>query len=167
MKSRTYSDDECAVDTADGASDEENRDESDESDFIDDFPVPTVAAAVPPQTANLSDLEMELRITDYLLTWNYLLTRNYWAALDSWAEEVGFTVYFHRVPHVRLRREEEDAIQRGVSAPRELPEARSVEIFPRPVRITPARFRRPMTAAEAFGHLRGDVSHLADEGIDL
>ena len=72
-----------------------------------------------------------------------------------------------RVPHVRLRREEEDAIQRGMSAPRELPEARSVEIFPRPVRITPARFRRPMTAAEAFGHLRSDVSHLADEGIDL
>ena len=42
-----------------------------------------------------------------------------------------------------------------------------VEIFPRPVRIAPARFRRPMTAAEAFGHLRGDVSHLADEGVDL
>ena len=72
-----------------------------------------------------------------------------------------------RVPHVRLRWEEEDAIQRGMSAPRELPEARSVEIFPRPVRIAPARFRRPMTAAEAFGHLRSDFSHLAYEGVYL
>ena len=31
-----------------------------------------------------------------------------------------------RVPHVRLRRDEEDAIQRGMSAPRELPKARAV-----------------------------------------
>ena len=44
-----------------------------------------------------------------------------------------------RVPRVRLRREEEDTVQRGMSAPREPPEARSVEIFPRPVRIAPAR----------------------------
>ena len=82
-------------------------------------------------------------------------------------QKSNFPATLFRVPHVRLRREEEDAIQRGMSAPRELPEARSVEIFPRPVRIAPARFRRPMTAAEAFGHLRSDVSHLADEGIDL
>ena len=72
-----------------------------------------------------------------------------------------------RVPRVRLRREEEDAVQRGMSAPRELPEARSVEIFPRPVRIAPARFRRPVAAAEAFGHLRSDVGHLANEGVNL
>ena len=58
-----------------------------------------------------------------------------------------------RVPRIRLRREEEDPIQRGMPAPRELPKALSVEMLPRPVRIAPSRFRRPVAAAEAFGHL--------------
>ena len=40
-----------------------------------------------------------------------------------------------RVPRVRLRREEEDTVQRGMSAPRELPKALSVEMLPRPVRF--------------------------------
>ena len=35
-----------------------------------------------------------------------------------------------------------------------------MEIFPRPVRIAPARFRRPMAATEAPRHLRSDVSHV-------
>ena len=70
------------------------------------------------------------------------------------SHDMAWNAALFRVPHVRLRREEEDAIQRGMSALRELPKARSVEIFPRPVRIAPARFRRPVTAAEALGHLK-------------
>ena len=54
-----------------------------------------------------------------------------------------------RVTRIRLRRAEEDTIQRCVPAPRELPKALSVEMLPRPVRIAPSRFRRPAAAAEA------------------
>ena len=42
-----------------------------------------------------------------------------------------------------------------------------MEVFPRPVRIAPARFLRPVAAAKALGHLRSDFSHLANEGFDL
>ena len=42
-----------------------------------------------------------------------------------------------------------------------------MEVFPRPVRIAPARFLRPVAAAKALGQLRSDFSHLADEGVDL
>ena len=58
-----------------------------------------------------------------------------------------------RPQRIRLRLEVENTVQRGMSAPRELPKAPSVEMLPRPVRIASARFRRPVAAAEALGHI--------------
>ena len=54
-----------------------------------------------------------------------------------------------RVTRVRLRRAvENNAVQRGVPAPRDLPKALAMELRPRPVRVPAARLRRPMAAAD-------------------
>ena len=85
------------------------------------------------------------------------------------AEVVGGVIHHAtllRVTRIRLRRAEEDTIQRCVPAPRELPKALAVEMLPRPVRISPTRFRRPMAATKTFGHLSSDFGQLADEGIN-
>ena len=82
-----------------------------------------------------------------------------WKKFSLFSELVSFRVIHpatlgrNGVPRIRLRLEVENTVQRGISAPRELPKAPSVEVLPRPVRIASARFRRPVAAAKALGHV--------------